>query len=66
MITLVCLLMFVITLKVKWLFGVLPLWGFPIAALFAFIHFLATPLWRYTGRLPRQPLAPRNESPTVA
>jgi len=55
LVSLFCAIVFTLTLEVKWLFGILPLWCVPLGLFFVFIHYVFTSLWLRAGRLPRPP-----------
>jgi hypothetical protein len=64
LISVFCLFTFIFTLKVKWLFGVLPLWGIPVSLFFwVFVHHGFTRLWLNVGTLP--PSGPPPAAPLV-
>jgi len=62
-ISLAALLLFFSTLNVKWLFGVIYLWIFPVALFFFFVHLVFTSLWLSAGR--NDDIAPPGESPSA-
>ena len=63
-ISMICLALFLLTLNVRWLLGIVQLWSVPLAVTFGLVHLMFTPLWRSSGRLtprkpPNRPGAPR-------
>jgi hypothetical protein len=60
------LITFILTLHVRWLFLLLPLYGVIAAIFFAVTHFVFTRLWLSAGRLPPSREGPANATAVTA